>query len=134
MIKVYPDTKTIQINRGDDGLGFDFKIPINDTDFYTFQTTDTIKFGVYEAKGLDKPAVLLKEIVPAEESQTLHITFTKEEMTIGQLINKPVDYWYEIQLNDKTVIGYEKINGKDDPKIFTLLPEGSDTTNGSGGE
>ena len=134
MLKVDTKEKSISVNRGDDNVSFDLKIPINDTEFYTFQTTDIIKFGVYEAYGLDKPAVLLKTVVPQEETTVLKILFTKEETTIGELINQSVDYWYEIQLNDNTIIGFEKKNGQDDPKTFTLLPEGSDTTNGSGGE
>ena len=37
-------------------------------------------------------------------------------------MNKPVEYWYEIELNNEhTVIGYDD-NGA---KIFMLFPEGS---------
>lgn len=67
-------------------------------------------------------AVLLKEITVNGSQQSVEITCTKEEMTIGELINKPVEYWYEIELNNEhTVIGYDE-NG---PKILMLFPEGS---------
>ena len=114
--------KQISINRGDDNQSFDLKIPINDEEFYEFQTTDTIKFGVYAKKGLDKEAVLLKTITPLEATTTLTISLTKEETTIGGLENKPIEYWYEIQLNDNTIIGYDE----EGAKVFMLYPEGSD--------
>lgn len=67
-------------------------------------------------------AVLLKEITVNGSQQSVEITCTKEEMTIGELINKPVEYWYEIELNNEhTVIGYDE-NGA---KILLLFPEGS---------
>lgn len=120
MLKIVGNT--ISINRGDAGQSFDLRIPINDTEYYTFQTTDTIKFGVYEANGFNKNAVLLKTITPSEETTTLTIALTQEETTIGELINAPVKYWYEIQLNDNTIIGYDENKAKE----FILYPEGSD--------
>ena len=51
---------------------------------------------------------------------------TGEDTKIGQVINKPIDYWYEIELNPEinpqTVIGYDN----DGAKIFKLFPEGAD--------
>lgn len=120
MLKI--KNKQISINRGDDNQSFDLMIPINDTEYYTFLTTDVVKFGVYEVGGLDKNAVLLKTITPLEETQRLTIPLTQEETTIGELINKPKQYWYEIQLNDNTIIGYDEKGAK----IFILYPEGSD--------
>ncbi len=120
MLKI--KNKQISINRGDDNQSFDLMIPINETEYYTFLTTDVVKFGVYEVGGLDKNAVLLKTITPLEETQRLTIPLTQEETTIGELINKPKQYWYEIQLNDNTIIGYDEKGAK----IFILYPEGSD--------
>lgn len=120
MLKI--DGKSISINRGDDNQSFDLMIPINETEYYTFTTSDVVKFGVYEKKGLNKNAVLLKTITPQYSTERLTISFTKEEMTIGELINKAVVYWYEIQLNDNTIIGYDE----DGAKEFILYPEGSD--------
>ena len=46
---------------------------------------------------------------------------------IGEVINKPTNYWYEIELNPntqpQTIIGYDE----DGEKLFVLYPEGSDT-------
>lgn len=120
MLKI--KNKQISINRGDDNQSFDLMIPINDEEYYTFLTTDVVKFGVYEVGGLDKNAILLKTITPLEETQRLTISLAKEETTIGELINKPKQYWYEIQLNDNTIIGYDEKGAK----IFILYPEGSD--------
>ncbi|MBR4486267.1 hypothetical protein IKS57_02740, partial [bacterium] len=63
-----------------------------------------------------------KTITPSEETTTLTIALTQEETTIGELINAPVKYWYEIQLNDNTIIGYDENKAKE----FILYPEGSD--------
>ena len=52
------------------------------------------------------------------------ISLNKEDTTIGDIINTPIDYWYEVQLNPETnpqtIIGYDE-NGA---KIFRLYPEG----------
>ena len=122
MIKVNNKTKTISINRGDDTVGFNFSIPIDEETNYTFQVGDIIKFGVYNAKELDKPAVLLKSITNNEEKETITITLTKEETSIGDLDNKAITYWYEIQLNDDTIIVFDEKGAKE----FIVYPEGSD--------
>ena len=122
MIKVNNNTKRISINRGDDNIGFNFSIPIDDQTNYTFQVGDEIKFGVYNKKELEKKAVLLKTITVDEETETINIDFTKEETSIGSIENKPVTYWYEIQLNDDTIIGYDENGAKE----FIVYPEGSD--------
>lgn len=132
MLQIDTTTQQMSINRGDDNQIFKLKVLTKDETYYTFQIGDIVKFGVYEEKGFNKPAVLLKTIEVTEETQELTITLTKEETTIGVLINKPVKYWYEIQVNDNTVIGYT--DDKNGPKIFKLFPEGSDVKNGSGEE
>lgn len=122
MIKINNKTKTISINRGDDNIGFDFSIPIDEETSYTFQIGDVIKFGVYNEKELDKPAVLLKTITNDEEKETITITLTKEDTSIGDIENKAITYWYEIQLNDDTIIGFDEKGAKE----FIVYPEGSD--------
>ena len=48
------------------------------------------------------------------------------ETKFGEVINKPVDYWYEVELNPETkpqtIIGYDE----DGAKVFKLFPEGRD--------
>ena len=45
---------------------------------------------------------------------------------LANIINKPVDYWYEVELNPDTssaitILGYKKKTG---PRILSLTPEG----------
>ena len=59
-----------------------------------------------------------------EATTSVDLSLDSTETTIGDIINKPVEYWYEIQLNPdtepQTIIGYDE-NGA---KIFKLYPEG----------
>lgn len=122
MLKVDNLYKTISVNRGDENQSFSFSIPTSDLESYTFQIGDIVKFGVYEENKLNENAILLKEYKVAVETKKIEIYFDKEDLTIGELINKPVTYWYEIQLNGNTIIGYDE----DGAKEFILYPEGSD--------
>jgi hypothetical protein len=89
---------------------------------YTFNDGDKIVFSVYNTNKMSEGAVLLKEISVEGSQQSVEIVCTKEETKIGDLINKPVEYWYEIELNNEhTVIGYDE----DGAKILMLFPEGS---------
>lgn len=115
------ETKTIKVNRGDK-LPLTLSLPIDEENNYTFKVGDKVTFGVYEKKGYSKNAMLLKEIIVEEERKFVDISLTGEETRIGELIDKPVEYVYEIQLNDdETVIGQDD----DGDKIFELWAEGS---------
>lgn len=110
----------IHINRGDAGV-IDFIIPLEGCKRYTFNVGDTITFGVYERNGFNKCPLLFKTIEIEKATDICHIELTKEDTTIGDLINREVEYWYEIQYNDnETVLGYDE----DGAKIFMLYPEG----------
>lgn len=98
---------------------------LDDGDTYTFKPGDVVRFKVFE-KNKCENVVLTKVVdVPAEVS-TVDISLTSEDTKIGNIINKPVDYWYEIELNPdampQTLIGYDE-KGE---KIFRLYPEGDD--------
>ena len=58
------------------------------------------------------------------KTTSVQINFSSGETKIGSIINYPIDFWYEVELNPETapqtIIGYEKGN----EKLFTLLPEG----------
>ena len=113
--------KEIHINRGD-RLLFGFSIDNKGTD-YIFQEGDRLKFSIYEKKGMDKPPVLQKEIIPIVGLTSVDIDIPGSEMKIGELTNKPIEYWYEIELNDEeTIIGYDE----DGAKRLILYPEGAD--------
>lgn len=116
--------KEIGITRGDSGT-ITLKVPLNTTPqtYYQFEANDIITFGVYNKKGLQDDALILKEIVVSEQTETINISLTSDDTTILLIENKPIECWYEIQLNhEQTLIGYDD----DGAKTFTLYPEGSD--------
>ena len=115
---------TIMVNRGD-VLNLTLNLMNGETP-YTFQVGDELVFSIYKPNQLSGDAVLLKEVTVLEASQNVEINLTSEETKLGELLNKPVDYWYEIELNGEyTVIGYDE----DGAKVFKLFPEGSKLIN-----
>lgn len=112
---------TIKVNRGD-VLSFSLSLENEDETPYTFQEGDKIIFSIYNKKALNEKAVLIKEVEATSGETSISINCTKEDMTIGALINKEVEYWYEIELNgEHTIIGYDDTGAK----ILMLYPEGS---------
>lgn len=113
--------KEIHINRGD-RLLIDFDIE-NGDDKYTFKDGDKIKFSIYRKKEMDKSPVLQKIFTPIVGSTSVEIDVSGEDMKIGEMLNKEIEYWYEIELNnDETIIGYDD----DGAKKLILYPEGAD--------
>lgn len=90
---------------------------------YVFRAGDVVRMTVYEKKACHC-VVLQKDFPITEDTETLDIYLEEKETRIGDLISKPVDYWYEIELNPltapQTIIGYDD-NGA---KVFRLFPEG----------
>lgn len=90
---------------------------------YTFKQNDIIRFGIFEKDNMNN---IIKQIdvTVDEDSEVVSIDLTKEDTRIGEIINMPEDYWYEIQLNPdtnpQTIIGYDE----DGPTLFILYPEG----------
>lgn len=117
MFKINPRTKEIKITRGDIGA-----IDLSITN-YIFKVGDIIRFKVFKIDDC-KCVELQKDIIINEEAETIEISLTSEETRIGDLINKPKKYWYEIELNPETncqtIIGYDD----EGEKIFRLYPEG----------
>ena len=122
MIKIDNKKKQISINRGDDNIGFIFSIPLDQEEKYEFQVGDVIVFSVYNKEGLNDSALLIKTIEIQEPTEEVEINLTKEETAIGDIQNMPVECWYEIQLNNNTIIGYDEKGAKK----FIVYPEGSD--------
>lgn len=92
---------------------------------YTFQVGDVLRFKVFGKK--DAENVLLQKDFPvAALTQAVEVILDEQDTKIGEVISKPKDYWYEVELNPfdnpRTIIGYDE-NG---PKVFRLLPEGKD--------
>jgi hypothetical protein len=118
---VIDEDMTINITRGDAAI-IAVKANINDAD-YTFRKGDIVRLKVFAKKDCED-VVLKKDIVVNEDAETVDIVLNKEDTTIGKVISKPTDYWYEVELNPETepqtIIGYDE----DGAKVFKLFPEG----------
>lgn len=116
--------KTINLTRGD-AAKFSVSTKNSDNTDYTFKVGDVIRFTVFKAKCFGK-IELSKDFEITEEGTLAYIDLTKEDTKIGELINKPTTYWYEVTLNPntnpQTIIGYDK----DKQKEFILYPESGD--------
>lgn len=98
--------KTIRMSRGDSGT-IKLTIPLSDTENYEFQVGDKVQFRVFEKKNYNN-VFLDKEINIEEITSVIDICLTEKDTSIGEVINKPVTYWYEISLNEtQTVVGYD---------------------------
>ena len=117
------DDKSIYATRGDVVA---FSLSAEDGDkAYVFQPGDVVRIKVYGKKDAET-VVLQKDFPVYEASETVDILLSKEDTKIGEIISKPVDYWYEVELNPdtypQTIIGYDE----DGAKVFRLFPEGRD--------
>ena len=90
-----------------------------------FKAQEVVRFKVVEKKGCDC-VVLQKDVVVGADTVMVPIYLAGGLTKIGGIIHKPVDYWYEVELNPytqpETIIGYDE----DGAKIFRLYPEGKD--------
>ena len=118
--------KTIYITRGD--VAYFGVRAVFEGQFYTFRTGDIVRIKVCTKK--DNSNVAFQKDFPVlQDTERVEILLTEKETRIGDVISKPVDYWYEIELNPytnpQTIIGYDD----DGAKIFKLFPEGKDLNN-----
>lgn len=113
---------SILLTRGDE-CTITLKVTPKENEDYIFRQGDIITLSIYNKKGLENKPVLLKEVIIENDCNIVDISLTNQETKIGEIVNKPIDYWYEIQLNhSQTILGYDEKG----PKIFTLYPEGAD--------
>ena len=123
MFKINDDL-SIYVTRGD-ALVFNLSATTDNGETYIFKPEDMVRIKIMEKKGCDE-VVFQKGFTITEETDTVEIALTGEETTIGDVISKPTDYWYEIELNpfshSQTIIGYDDEGGA---KIFKLFPEGN---------
>lgn len=121
MIKI-DEEKTIHLTRGDSAT-IVVTAQNDDGSNYEFQKGDTLRLKVMLKKKVEE-IVLTKDIIIDFNKESVEIELTSDETRIGDYINKPVTYWYEIELNPNnnstTIIGYDD----DGPKQFKLYPEG----------
>ena len=118
------DDKSIHLTRGDIAV-IEVGASSSETEYYTFKTGDIVRIRVFE-KNHHENVVIQKDVTVESETTSVDISLYKEDTKIGELINKPKDYWYEVELNPdtspQTIIGYDS----DGPKLFRLYPEGDD--------
>lgn len=121
------DDLSIYATRGDVG-GLYVEATIDGAP-YTFRGGDVVRFKAFGKKDC-KSVVLQKDVVIEEDTTQVEILLDGNETKIGDVISKPVDYWYEVELNPETepqtIIGYDD----DGAKIFKLFPEGKDVCGG----
>lgn len=122
---VINDDKSIYVTRGD-AVVFNVRAKLGEAE-YVFRAGDVVRFKVFEKKKCDK-VVLVTDVKVSEDTTAVQIFVKAEETKFGDIINKPVDYWYEVELNPdgnaQTIIGYDD----DGAKILKLFPEGGDFT------
>lgn len=124
MIKI-DKNGNIELTRGD-VLPLNITATNKDGTDYEFGTDDVIRFKIIE-KNKCNCVIVQKDVVVNVPTTSVQLDLSCSDTKIGKLINKPVDYWYEVELNPdtnpQTIIGYTKESGG---KLFTLLPEGGD--------
>lgn len=115
---------TIHITRGDTAIFTvgavvgegENKVP------YTFREGDVVRFAVCVKKDYSV-VVLQKDFAVTEDTEAVEITLEGNDTKIGSTISKPVEYWYEVELNPETkpqtIIGHTQ----DGAKPFILYPE-----------
>ena len=123
MFKINRETKQIQITRGDIGA-IEVTIPTEDGQ-YEFQAGDVVRFKVFKKRNCGCVEIQ-KDVIVNENTYSVEISLTSEDTKIGDLINKPTTYWYEVELNPdtrcQTIIGWDDKGEKE----FVLYPEGDD--------
>lgn len=116
------ENKQIHITRGDVGT---IKITTTEHDGtnYTFKAGDVVRFKVFKVKECNCVAIQ-KDVIVGAEATEVNVQLTSDETKIGDLINKPATYWYEVELNPETncqtIIGYDEEGAKE----LILYPEG----------
>lgn len=112
---------SIYLTRGDAAV---FSVGANiGGEAYTFKVGDVIRFKVFEKKNCEE-VVLKKDTTVVAEANLVEIALDSDETKFGDVISKPTDFWYEVELNPEgyaqTIIGYDE-NGA---KVLKLYPEG----------
>lgn len=115
---------TIHITRGDAAIISVSATSGNEgTADYEFSHNDVVRLKVFAKKSCED-VVLQKDTVVDEPCGVVEIVLDKEDTTVGEVISKPTDFWYEIELNPdtypQTIVGYDE----DGAKVFKVYPEG----------
>lgn len=119
------DTNQLEPNQLVVNRGSMLSFWIKKKDGSLFKANDILRMKVMEKNNVEN-VVIQKDITVSEDMEKVPIVLLSSDTKVGDLINRPVDYWYEIELYPdteytQTVLGYDN-----DPKLFTLRPEGGD--------
>lgn len=118
------DDLSIYVTRGD-AVYLTIKAKNNGED-YTFRAGEVLRIKVFGKKNCEN-VVLEKDFPVVSDTAVVDIILEKDDTKFGEVISKPTDYWYEVELNPdtdtpQTIIGYDD----DGAKLFKLYPEGAD--------
>lgn len=114
----------IYVTRGD-MLPLSITMQNQDKSPYLFKQGEVIGIKVIEKENMAN-VLLEKKFTIEEDTEIVDIDLLSEDTRIGELINEPEEYWYEIELNPdtsetNTIVGYDQKKGA---PLFVLLPEG----------
>lgn len=119
---------SIYVTRGDI-VFFDLTAQTQDGTAYSFREGDVLRIRIFKKKDCSAVA-MVKDFGVEVDTDKVEIYLEGDETKFGGIINKPTDYWYEIELNPdtnpQTLVGYND----DGPAIFRLFPEGKAFTDG----
>lgn len=122
MFVIDEDGTTLKVTRGQSGtITFGALTPEGEP--YTFQVGDVLRLNVTKVNK-ENSVVMSVDTIIQEATTEATISITSFDSKIGTVINKPTDYWYDIELNPDSAIA-QMLLGYDDegPKIFKLYPE-----------
>jgi hypothetical protein len=81
---------------------------------------------IYHKEGLtEKPIAIISGHINTEDKNLLEFdlgAFTNKSENEIEFSNEPVEYWYELKINDKIVLGYDETKAK----ILWLYPAGKE--------
>lgn len=122
---VINEDNSIYATRGD--VVF-FAVKANDIETkqpFMFEPGDILRMKIYGKKNAEN-VVMQKDFAVAEETDAVNILLEEKDTKFGDVISKPTDYWYEVELNPdiypQTIVGYTE----DGATLFRLFPEGAD--------
>lgn len=124
------DNKNILITRGD-WLPLRLKLRNKeDGSDYIAVDGDIVRLTVYKSKDVTD-VIYQEDFTPVVGESYVDIDIYSDETKFGEYINKTEEYCYQVELNPDTqftitLLGVERINGKDVPKYFYLIPEAGD--------
>lgn len=112
--------KTIHLTRGDTAQ---FTLSLKNG--VSFAKGDIVRVKIFKKKACES-VFLCKEFPVLEDALTVDVDLASVETKLGEIIEKPKDFWYEIELDHggvvSTVIGYDEGGAK----VLKLYPEGGD--------